>query len=74
MPKPPYAEAQWYEVHYRSPREPVREFRIDRRRRTKATCERIVAEMRASGNYLEVWLVEVNRLSRGLNPWKMRRG
>ena len=73
MAQPIYAEAQWYEIHYRSAKD-EHEYRIDRRRRTKATCDRIAAEMRASGNFLEVWLVEVNRLTRGPNPWTMRRG
>lgn len=71
---PSWAKSQWYEVHYRSPHNPSGEYRIDRRRRTKATCERIADEMRASGNFLEVWLVEVNGLTRGPDPWKMRRG
>lgn len=73
MSKPAYAEAQWYEIHYKWPTNPTA-MRVDRRRRSKETSERIAAEMRASGNFEAVWLVEVNRLTRGPNPWKARRG
>lgn len=56
-------KAVWYEVWYSGPNVwPNSGRRMDRRRRSKTTAERIAAELRASKNYFEVWLVEVNRL------------
>ena len=77
MSKPMYAKVQWWEVHYRWPG--GGSSRIDRRRRSKGTCEKIAAELRATGNFEEVWIVEVNRVTRDLaaiggNPRTARRG
>lgn len=76
--KPPWAAAQWFEVRYRFAGSDT-DKRVDRRRRTKETAERIATELRASGNYEAVWLVEVNRLTRDRdatagNPRTVRRG
>ena len=58
-----YASAQWFEIWVIGPHDvPSTGHRVDRRRRSKATAEHIAAELRASRNFLKVWLVEINRL------------
>lgn len=60
---PPYAATQWYEIWVAGPGMLYQSgTRLDRRRRRKATAERIADELRSSKNYFDVWLVEVNRL------------
>lgn len=58
-------KARWYEVWVEGGicQRPMGS-RIDGRRRSKKTAERIAAELRATKNYAQVWLVEVNRLKR----------
>jgi hypothetical protein len=61
---PPNVRARWYEIWVDNARGSLQGHRLDGRRRTKETAERIAAELRASKNYHAVWLVEVNRLKR----------
>lgn len=60
--KPQWASKQWWIIWYRFAGTLESARPLDRRRRSKATAERIAQELRDSGNFTEVWVVEVNRL------------
>ena len=62
MSKPAWAVKQWFEIWVDDALGSPQGHRIDARRRSQETAERIAAELRASKNYHRVWLVEVNRL------------
>lgn len=57
-------KAVWWEVWYEGSDRLRPVNRLDARRRSKATAEKVAEELRSSGNYVRVWLVEVNRLKR----------
>lgn len=58
---PPWAKKQWHEIRFVRKGYQGSEL-LDRRRRSKTTAEKLADEMRATGKYSSVWLVEVNRL------------
>jgi len=58
--RPAWSRGQWFEVWYRWPTS-IGTYRVDRRRRSLPTAERLRRALLATGNYADVWLVEVNR-------------
>jgi hypothetical protein len=63
MAKPVWAAKQWFEVWCEGASDhSTQGHRIDARRRSRKTAERIAEELRATRSYVKVWLVEVNRL------------
>ena len=58
---PVWAKRQWYEIHFRSAKDPT-VARLDSRRRSLKSATRIRDELLVTDNYVDVWLSEVNRL------------
>ena len=53
---------RWWEIWVDDARGSSMGRRLDGYRRSLKTAERVAAELRATKNYHQVWLVEINRL------------